>query len=503
MRTAGRGRIQTGTHRNPELRRTTTGAIALLANSLLEIAAGFGLSILLARRLGIERFGLFNFALAWSAVLTMVADAGLTLYVGKRVAEAGAGWSRAWSDTWRLKVRMNVFILPILVLVSLLHPAVRRDFPILLAFLLGETIRGLSVFTCFAFRGLRRAVLEPPVLGGERLLLLLAGTGVLLAGFGLPALAAVFVGARLLSLGLALRLMAALRRTAATKRPDPEKARPHLARSMRLGMYLVGDRLLIQGTTVLLMLGAAAVETGLFQAAYKIVMVPTMLSAAFAGSLLGPLAAARRAAPGQFARLARTSARLNTHLMLAGAACTLLWAPRLIAMIYGPGWAGAVPVLRVLCLHFLGFGLYHTSLFSLMALDEERLLGTVMLTAATIAGAATLAVVPAAGALGAAWVLAGATWALNAVFGWRLARRGVDLRDGRLTAAVTVVLVLGTALGRSPGPLDALVGVPLPLLLAGTAGIYAVGAWGLTLSPADRTAVWTTARALTLRRATA
>lgn len=470
-----------------EFTRTAAGSLALVANSVLEIGAGFVLSLLLARTLGIGDFGVFNFALSWAAILTMTADAGLTLYAGKHVAESGRRWPAAFGGLMRLKLALNAAALPVLMMLSLLHPAVREHPGLMIAILLGEALRGVSVFVCFAFRGLRRAALELPVLGGERLLLLAGGAAALLLGGGLEALAAVFVGARLAALGLAWRLITGLRRAAnAGPARTAWPAWSHLRRSGRLGLYLIGDRLLIQGTTVLLMYASSAQDTGVFQAAYKIVMIPAVLSAALAGSMIGPLAAARRDSPARFAALAGSVIRLNTLVMLVAATGVLLWAPRVIGWIYGPGWDGAVPVLRMLTLHFAGFGLNHPALFSLMALDAERFLGLSLLGAAGAAAAVNLAILPSAGATGAAGVLAAATWLLNGLFAARLARSGVRPGHGRLAATGGIVLALGWAAGRAIDAHDLFTEVPLPVLLALTGSLALALVWVGALTPADR-----------------
>ena len=459
----------------------------------------FLLAILLARGLGPDGFGVLNFALAWSAVLTMVADGGLTLYVGKLVAASGAHWEAAYARAFRLKVILLAVILPPFVLASWILPSVRDHARILLLVLAGETLRSISVFICFAFRGLRRAYLEPLVLGLDRVLLLMTGFGALRSGGGLEAVALAYAGCRIVSLGAGLALARGLGATRGAGPFTLVAAHADLRKSFPLGIFLLCDRLIIQGATILLMSWSTAAATGVFQAAYKIVMVPAMVSAAFCGSLIGPLVVARGAGPRRFLALVRAGLAIGSHLMFAFSLAVLLWGDRLVQALYGSSYAPAGPVLRILVLHFAGFGLYHTAVFTLMAVNEEAFVGRSMAACAILSLAATTAGAAWGGAAGAGWALGATSLLINTVFARRLWRHGVRWPGAGLAAPAVVILALVAWPGA--GSPAALAGVPVLVLLPATMAAYAVLVWTVGLAAGDRAALSTLASSLRLRRA--
>lgn len=465
--------------------RSVAGSLALIVNSGIESVAAFFFSILVARSLGVTGFGLLNFALAWSAIITTVGDVGLTLYVGKSVASAGKEWSGSFASIFRLKRRLLYFILPPLVVVSLVHPVIRSNLPILAVILVGETIRSLSVFICFVFRGLRHAYLEPFVLGSERILILLVGAVVLWLGGGIWGVAAILVGVRLLAFILALRLLGGLQSKDHSISPT-RLSSADIFTSLRLGIYLICDRMIIQGTTVILMFFGTEWETGIFQAAYKIVMVPAILSAAFAGSLIGPLTVAQRKGIRDFRQLFLLGLRLNSHLMLGMGITLLLWAPRLVNSIYGPDYGSAATVLRILILHSTAFGLYHIAVFTFQALNEERYLAYAMVSGVAITVVLTPLAVSWGGANGASWVLGTTSWILCAFLYLRL--KSLDILTTWKWLVIPGLFTLAAVLlpERLLPSFSTLTNISIPVLLAITGMLYLAGVYLLGTTREDK-----------------
>src|SRR6185503_9107013 len=179
-----RGRPPDGRRTSDPGPRPASGTVALVLNGLLEIGLSFLTTVLLARSLGPADFGRLNWALSWAIVVAMIADGGFTFYVGKLVARRGGRWRSSYREAWTVKLFLACAGGAGALILFAALPTLRPHAGLLTALLAGEILRSFSVYACFAFRGLQRATLEPVVLGGERLILLLLIAGALRAGWG-------------------------------------------------------------------------------------------------------------------------------------------------------------------------------------------------------------------------------------------------------------------------------------------------------------------------------
>ena len=88
--------------------RIARSSAAFFGSNMARAAIGFGLSFLLARSLGAERFGRWIFCTAWASTLTVVADLGLGVLLTRDAARPGADAGRLASGALVLRLTLVV-----------------------------------------------------------------------------------------------------------------------------------------------------------------------------------------------------------------------------------------------------------------------------------------------------------------------------------------------------------------------------------------------------------
>lgn len=169
-----------------------------------------------------------------------------------------------------------------------------------------------------------------------------------------------------------------------------------------MGMAMAGfyrvDQIVVQGF-------AGAAENGLYGAATRVAF-----TASVGGSLVMmaayPELSRAAVVSGRYPRVFRRTLVLSVGVGLAIGLVVLLAASPIVSTLYGGGFTGAVPLLRILSLVVVGNSLTLVGMYSASALGREHravLLASVMIG---VNLTANLVLVPRFGALGAAWVSA-------------------------------------------------------------------------------------------------
>jgi O-antigen/teichoic acid export membrane protein len=222
------------------------------------------------------------------------------------------------------------------------------------------------------FRGFERLADEAHLNVARALLISACGLGALAVHRTVGALSAGLLAGMVGSGLYGLRL---LRRgyglDAGTSKFDRELWRAAAREALPLWMATLFSLLYFKGDVVILKLFSGNAEVGAYSAAYKIfeglMIIPSVVLAA----TFPPLARAKDDPE----RQRRWEVALAALLLTLGAAvglCLYLTSDRVVALLYGAGFARAAPSLRVLALAlpilFLNFGLTHF----LIARDLER-----------------------------------------------------------------------------------------------------------------------------------
>jgi O-antigen/teichoic acid export membrane protein len=407
-------------------------ATRVVRNAVLKVAVqgtrliSLALVIATARTAGPVEFGKFTFAYALAAILGVAVDFGIPVVLTRQVARAPHQTAERWADAAALKLGLLALAGPVYLAVPL---GAGRPWDVtVMVWLLGLAI-GLQAFienavaVCTGFQRLEHEVVvrvvEKGVLGGVGFMALALGGGVL-------AVAGAFVVAAAVSLAVALGLVH--RRLAPLRAPWRARAARRLAGELA---PVAQAQLLGFATTrlapIMVALAAGDRAAGLFGAAFRLYDVVQVAPVALIAAVYPELARTPAETP-RFRALATQATELLLLALLPVAVVLALDARAVAALVYGPGYGPAGPVLALLgsaaplamLQSFLG------TVF--LALDQPRRLRAV----ATLGLGTSLAITP---------VL---VWAGGAVGG-----------------AVAVLLVEATGLAASLLRLHALCGLPL------------------------------------------
>lgn len=375
---------------------------------------------LAARQLAPGDFGDYSFALAIGYALAQVADFGLQLFVGRelsRLAIPGAKGRPYFSDEAAaarlvgggLMVRVTLAVPALLLMGGLLmvEPLGNRWALMLLA--LGMLLAGVLEYFAYCFRALGRLGEEAASQVLARGTNLLLGAGLLIMGGGVWGLA---IATNLaMTAGVVFAYWRLRRFVTPAWQIDWAYWRGNALGPTALGLGVIFSMLAFRADNLLIppLLGREAL--GVYNAAYKL-FEPSLLLPGVVLAATFPLLVRAAGGAGNLRQpLSQTIAILFLLGLGAAGALFALAAP-LIALLYGPSYSAATPLLQLLafaCLPmFLNYGLTH----ALIALDMGRTYAGLMLLALVANVATNLLLLPALGIAGAAMITVATEMAL-------------------------------------------------------------------------------------------
>ena len=420
---------------------------------------GMLVSIVIARWLGVEQFGVYGFALAYVTLWSVAMDGGCIMLATRLAAQRGDPTViRAMFTVKPVLVGLTAGGLALGVGLAGFDRIAHVPIALLAAGMAVASYLGLGLAV---FRGHQQFGVESGYLVTQRLLFALLAVGALAASAGVNGVSAAWALSWVL---VALPALALLRRRHGIGvGPDIGALRQHGQAVLRAaGPLFIADALTqahARNAPVLLQIISGATEVGTYVAARRLVEGLHLLPVAVGIALFPRLATTDQSASDD----ARVALRLMGVFSAAVCLGGWLWADEGITLLFGVGYAQAVGPLKIM----LGTLAIMTvnSLLSLMlvARGGERAYA-VVLGIATVANLAfALPLVRDFGARATAWasvlsegaLCVGCLWALG-----RTARTVLPLREwGQLWAATAVALAgLWFVKSLSPGLALALTG---------------------------------------------
>jgi len=246
-----------------------------------------------------------------------------------------------------------------------------------------------------------------------------------------------------------------------------------LRRAVPFGLLMAGFALYYRVDMVMLEWLAAPGELGRYAAAYRFLDAVIALAASLGGPLFPRLSSVAVSAPGEARRLLEAGWRPLLALGLPLTVGTVLVAGDLVALLFGPEFTGAAPLLRLLILGTLPLFWVNIANHALIAGDRVWPLVGIYALSALVNVVGNVALVPHWGAAGSAVATVVCEWLnlflvvrlLRGAFGMTVTTAGL-WRYLAATGAMLPVLLLAHALG-----------VMVAIALAATA--YAVTLWAL------------------------
>lgn len=418
---------------------------AIAAMRLSGAVLSAGVTIVLGRMMGPDALGGYALCVAALAIAAIPVSYGWGTLALRATARAHAvgDWrepagilreSRRWAFGLTiiavLAALFAVTLVPGLVSASWVHPMIAVA---LLAFVL--LFDQLSAMRAYALRGIgRQALAQAPEMILRPIALIAAFLGasalfpatdlllVALAALCFGALVAAAAGSRLLMRHGPAGLMDAIATRPATVR-DPAWRRQAMVLAATMGVVVVTS----YADIVMLGILGTSQQAGLYRVAMQLALFGNLGYTAL-NMLANQRFAALRAA-GRLAELQQAATLLARLAAAGGLVALVVFAAgggKIIALLFGPAFAGAAEPLAILALGQFVNASFGMASSALMMHDRERHVLRTNVVALGIGIAANAVLIPAYGAAGAAWanVLGLAVW--NGLL-WRAARRFTGL----------------------------------------------------------------------------
>jgi O-antigen/teichoic acid export membrane protein len=363
--------------------------------------SSLALMAVLARQEGAEGLGILVFAFAWSEITTTPIQMGFDRYLLRRVAADRADLERYLANTFRLKLGRTVPVIAVswtLVLLLGYDGDTRAAvFLMTFAFLLDSF--SYSLFS--VFNGVERGDLIGIMIVVQRLVSGGTGVAVLLAGFGVVTVAAVYVAAAALAFGIGVWLVA--RRVGLPRIVFPREPRRDLRRkSIPFAAQEVLSSGLARIDAVLLSLLATQAVVGLYGAAYRLLeatlFIPIALQGAFAAMFTY---LDDRSDPTISAAFSRSIKLALTLLLPCAVPLAVLPGP-LLTLFFGGGFEESVTAMRILAPVVVLLGLVLLSVSLISSRLNPRMLVTYFAITLVVNVAVNVALIPSLGQTGAA-----------------------------------------------------------------------------------------------------
>lgn len=350
-----------------QLKQPLKNTVAIGSADLVSRLLGFLATAYLARRLGASSFGLISIGLSVLGYVSLVSSPGLHI-MGIRKVAASPESERLWTGD----VTMLRFVLSLLgiLLAGLLSLAILGPTSVWTMIVYWSWVAvPLALSLDWYFQG--KSDLGPASLG--RMLIYL----IYLAGILLAVRSPEDVGWTAISFFVANVAGALLLGIVFTRRVGPlelrwrpQKWAPLLRESLPLGLSTILGQTIMNLPVILVGALLTAADTGFFSAAMKLVFFVLMIDRVFYTLFLPVVSRYRTRGEADFSRAAALGMKVMLTFSLPVMVAGMCYAPTFIALVYGPGYEPAAPVLQW-ALPYVLFTTMNTVLMSVMYADRR------------------------------------------------------------------------------------------------------------------------------------
>ena len=382
-------------------RRVLVRSSTLVAGRIVSKLAVVIFLVIAARLLTKAEYGLYSYVLILAQTFAILADPQVSIVAGRDVSAGRRSATVAYWTALPVVAAAGSLAAVALIVFGTIDNGPGSTFTLLLitgVYVICNRMLGLGLDL---LRALGRFTAEVTVETAGTVLLVLVASVVAAAGGGVTAVLVVFAAHATLS-ALVCHLL--LRGSVGAPAVDPGYRRSLVRSGLSLAGGAGATALATRGPLIVLGLVASAAAFAGLSAALRFADAFYVLALTAGQAMLPSLAAILTEEPGRAIRLARR----GVVLMLAvGAAVAAVLAPlgdEFTRAIFGAAYASSGALLTVLALSLPFMGMFWISWFGLTAYDRERVVLAVTVSGAALALVAAIVVVPAQGALGAAWV---------------------------------------------------------------------------------------------------
>lgn len=415
----------------------------MLVATLMRLATGVLLFVLLARAWGPDRFGVFMFAFTVASIAVMLVDYGFGLQTVRDVSRRPARAGKVIARSTVAKLVLAVILVGTYPLWARALPSSTGPWWLLPLLLLASIANSFALHLNLAFRSIGRFEAEAKVALSANMALLVAAAACLLAGGGLFAMALIFVVARLAHLAISLTAYRQLVGNLELAQASPQAVLYTLRKGLPFAIHVVVGTLYFQIDTLIVQRYLGATGVGLFQAGTRVMLAALVMPDVITNVYLPALAATGADTMGLATRMTRQLVTVGA----AAFACLVLGRELIVQSLYGPGFHAASQLLPlfaiVVILRYAG-----SSLGLLLTTgDQQRVRSIAIVATMCVSVAVNLFLVPRfglPGAVGAAIatnVFLSSTYALLVLFYYR--RLPIDGRSIALLTMAAVLYVFG------------------------------------------------------------
>lgn len=323
-----------------------TGALTL--SNLWRILVSFVLQLLIARTFGVDGLGQYTIALAYLNVCQVISELGLPALLVRDLAQKPQQRRAYFQIALSIECVATLLVWGGLIVVTTLLPL--SPISRMMLWVVGGSLPfyALTSVTQMLFQSGERMEL---VMGIEVLinsLILGLSIAVIWLQGAIIHLVSVLVLTQALSAGLGLWWLRRSQLLSGPQENVPWRLAMMRQRAMPFWGLALADVLLQRADILLLSIFGGETVTGTYSAAYNLVRVAVKVVQSFWMALYPTLSRLRHQSAEQYARLRQFSLRYCFLLVLLAAGLGTGLASELLALIYGPGYADATPVLQLL-----------------------------------------------------------------------------------------------------------------------------------------------------------
>ncbi|MEO0078486.1 MAG: flippase, partial [candidate division WOR-3 bacterium] len=328
-------------------RRVAHNTLYLLLADLASKLMMFVFYVFSARHLGVEKFGLFSFALAFVNMFSILADLGLGGLVAREIAKRPAAAYQIVGTGLSIKLAVSLLVIGAIMLTATLlgYETTTRTVLAICSLFVIET--AFTQYSASVFQGMER--MEFTAIGRiPQAVILVLGVFLLARGpavvqhYALLYVTAGFVST-VLVVGIVARRVAPLRLNARLK-----EWWLLLGPALPFGISGVLVTLYYWNGSTLLSRLAGDAAVGIYSAPFRLVMGLASLGMAFAGSMYPVMSSSHHECPELTERVLLRATRYMLVLVLPIAVVAAVFADRLVLLVYGSEFAGSIPVMRIL-----------------------------------------------------------------------------------------------------------------------------------------------------------
>lgn len=381
--------------------------------------AFFLVTVLAARVLSEQSFGIFSLGTTLGWMTGVVADFGIALHVAREVARRREHARTVLAFWLRVRLATSIAMLIIATAAVGLIGADRRFATALWLFVLAYVVSGLVEFLYYFYRGVSRSDLESTLTLWHRfgVLALAAAALAWVPDVRMLAVAMLLPGVATLAYGLRL----AFRLSAEESSSGSAPRQRFLTDVMPIGVGIVLSALYFRIDVFLVQMWSGLEAVAAYNAVFRLVEALRLFPAAVLAVMLPALCRASSMKPLSLVALPVTG--------FAVVVSAVLWAVagRLVPLVYGQQYAAAAPAFRILLLSFPLMSLNYALTHQLVGWNGQRAYAMIAGAALVFNVALNTQLIPAMSIDGAAWstLLTEALLTVGCIAALRRAARGV------------------------------------------------------------------------------